>query len=418
MGSMYWTADEARYLQAIFSWQDRQADELNGRGGRLRDASAHMHGGDFRVLLIGAKGVGKTALLTRVFPHFVPASSRSSSLPVPFSPNRQYFNRSFRDTPDARFERGGRWPVRVDGLRYSMDVLEMPLVDEAAGLAGTGSAPAAAAATATATAVAASMMLEQALAITEAAIIVYDVCRPASFQQARRLYERLQKQQHPDDPVDETPRSRRCGSRRGSVLRKKMSMRFRFRKPDLPAAAASPPPPPTACDQRPQSSVPADTAARRPARPYALLLVGNKSDAADADRGVSPDEGREAVDLPFPLFSPAAPSTAGAGPFLEASAQSGAHVDDVFVQMGRAILRQRGRAGAAAGAREQTSEAPAADSSSASATSSSTTTATAAKPVPLLHTKSQRTFGVLRALGRPFGRRATVSAVRETPAAA
>ena len=66
MGSMVWTSDEARYLKAIFSWQDRFDDEQDG-GNRVQTAAARACVGDFRVLLIGAKGVGKTALLTRVF---------------------------------------------------------------------------------------------------------------------------------------------------------------------------------------------------------------------------------------------------------------------------------------------------------------------------------------------------------------
>lgn len=65
MGSMVWTSDEARYLKAIFSWQDRFDDEQDG-GNRVQTAAARSCIGDFRVLLIGAKGVGKTALLTRV----------------------------------------------------------------------------------------------------------------------------------------------------------------------------------------------------------------------------------------------------------------------------------------------------------------------------------------------------------------
>lgn len=65
MGSMVWTSDEARYLKAIFTWQDRFDDEQDG-GNRVQTAAARACIGDFRVLLIGAKGVGKTALLTRV----------------------------------------------------------------------------------------------------------------------------------------------------------------------------------------------------------------------------------------------------------------------------------------------------------------------------------------------------------------
>ena len=66
MGSMHWTSEESRYLKAIFSWQDRFDDEQDG-GSRVRTAAAKACVGDFRVLMIGAKGVGKTALLTKVY---------------------------------------------------------------------------------------------------------------------------------------------------------------------------------------------------------------------------------------------------------------------------------------------------------------------------------------------------------------
>ena len=65
MGSMIWTPDEACYLKAIFSWQDRFDDEQDG-GNRVQTATARACVDDLRVLMVGAKGVGKTALLTRV----------------------------------------------------------------------------------------------------------------------------------------------------------------------------------------------------------------------------------------------------------------------------------------------------------------------------------------------------------------
>jgi phage terminase large subunit-like protein len=71
VNSLVWTADEAKYLKAIFRWQESNASlEDEKRRREAEDAARREReqkpAGEFRVLVIGGRGTGKTALLTRV----------------------------------------------------------------------------------------------------------------------------------------------------------------------------------------------------------------------------------------------------------------------------------------------------------------------------------------------------------------
>ncbi len=74
VNSVAWTAEEAKYLKAIFRWQENATppdDEKRRRqaedAARRRKEEQHQKPvGEFRVLVIGGRGTGKTALLTRV----------------------------------------------------------------------------------------------------------------------------------------------------------------------------------------------------------------------------------------------------------------------------------------------------------------------------------------------------------------
>ncbi|KAI6387498.1 hypothetical protein MCOR23_011103 [Pyricularia oryzae] len=129
MGSMQWTDEEANYLKAIFTWQEVQGDDMTSdRTSRLsqfeaqnrRPAEAKGEGkteSNFRVLIVGAKGCGKTSVLTR-----------------------------------------------IDGLSYNVDVLELPSKH-----------------------LTTNLMLEQALAITEGAVLLYDITDQDSLELAIRV---------------------------------------------------------------------------------------------------------------------------------------------------------------------------------------------------------------------------------------
>jgi len=78
--SIVWTDEEAHYLRAVMSWESMRVGEGQRRK-KVNVAAAKPVKppvGEFRILVIGAKGVGKTSILTRVC-----LSPRSSSLKAP-----------------------------------------------------------------------------------------------------------------------------------------------------------------------------------------------------------------------------------------------------------------------------------------------------------------------------------------------
>lgn len=65
---MIFSEEEARYLRAVLKWQEKSSEDsssiwmLNG----LRMPEKKKPVGEFRILVIGAQGVGKTSILTKV----------------------------------------------------------------------------------------------------------------------------------------------------------------------------------------------------------------------------------------------------------------------------------------------------------------------------------------------------------------
>ncbi len=63
--SFVWTDEEASYLQAVLRWQDTSPEEEKRK--LAADAERRKRtAGEFRILVVGAKGSGKTSILTRV----------------------------------------------------------------------------------------------------------------------------------------------------------------------------------------------------------------------------------------------------------------------------------------------------------------------------------------------------------------
>ncbi len=66
---MHWSDEESQLLKAIFTWQDRPDEKAAAQKAATAAAAAgqkkHM-AGEFRILVVGAKATGKTAILTRV----------------------------------------------------------------------------------------------------------------------------------------------------------------------------------------------------------------------------------------------------------------------------------------------------------------------------------------------------------------
>lgn len=66
MASMIFSDDEAKYLRAVLKWQEKPPDDKRASwflGLRMPEKKPV---GEFRVLVIGAKGVGKTSILKKV----------------------------------------------------------------------------------------------------------------------------------------------------------------------------------------------------------------------------------------------------------------------------------------------------------------------------------------------------------------
>ncbi|TLD13580.1 uncharacterized protein PgNI_03343 [Pyricularia grisea] len=155
MGSMQWTDEEANYLKAIFTWQEIHGDDrISDRTSRLsqfeaqnrRSTNVKSEGkteSDFRVLIVGTKGCGKTSVLTRFALDAFEVGPGS---------------------PQGKLEGGCRQSIQIDGLNYNVDVLELPSKH-----------------------LTTNLMLEQALAITEGAVLLYDITDQASLELAIRV---------------------------------------------------------------------------------------------------------------------------------------------------------------------------------------------------------------------------------------
>ncbi|KAK4104172.1 hypothetical protein N658DRAFT_444058 [Parathielavia hyrcaniae] len=110
VNSLVWTPDEANYLEAIFRWQDTAAspqDEERRREAEdaARRAQEKKPTGEFRILVLGARGTGKTALLTR----FGRGTSHGETHP-----------------PDPLFERRCRHPITLDKTPPTMATARPP----------------------------------------------------------------------------------------------------------------------------------------------------------------------------------------------------------------------------------------------------------------------------------------------------
>lgn len=356
VNSLVWTPEEAKYLKAIFRWQEsttavddekrrRQAEEA-----ARRREQEQKPAGEFRVLVIGGRGTGKTAILTRVRqPQTLvhPHQPSVTNIPSPQFGQGTFHGES--QPPDPFYERGCRHPITLSVIppipkfpttptspqkttattttttttadrtqqrpqqpaqpfpikqTYMIDALEMPSKH-----------------------LLSNPMLAQALSITEAAVLVYSVRDEASFRLAQGLAE---------------------------FMREYFSCA-------APSQAA--PSPPSSASSSSGTAVAAGMKGARSrignanadkGRPYPIILVGNKADPAADDDPVAILQEERAVSYTEACKAAAAggmriPGLLGDGdgdgatgvPFLEVSAKTGEGVDQIFQVLGREVLRVR-----------------------------------------------------------------------------
>ncbi|KAI0407680.1 P-loop containing nucleoside triphosphate hydrolase protein [Xylaria palmicola] len=143
-GTMILSAEEKRYFRALLEWEPRDANEHT----KKRVPSERPLAGHFRVLILGPKGCGKTALLTRF--------CRGS-----FSGEDQ--------SPDPQVGRGCQRRIEIKDEAYVIDALELAPDQLSEG-----------------------QYLQHAVAITEAVVLVYDVRSRDSFVLIQELHQQIQ----------------------------------------------------------------------------------------------------------------------------------------------------------------------------------------------------------------------------------
>ncbi|KAI1817379.1 P-loop containing nucleoside triphosphate hydrolase protein [Poronia punctata] len=142
--SMILSDEEIRYYRAILAWEPGYAEEVAKKKMFLKGPVS----GEFRILILGSKGCGKTAMLTR----FRRGSFAGEGQP-----------------PNIEEEYGCRHRIEIQDRIYKVDVLELAPSQLAEG-----------------------NLLQHAVAITEAAVLMYDVRSRESFLLAQDLHYRIQ----------------------------------------------------------------------------------------------------------------------------------------------------------------------------------------------------------------------------------
>lgn len=146
--------------------------------------------------------------------------------------------------------------------------------------------------------------LAQALAITEAAVLVYDITEPSSLTYLKSLAGTIHDalRQNNNNKTTSTPKKRSGFSLPGSPTRK------------------------------------ASEESKAATRPYHFLLLGAKRDVSESLREVSWLEGQIAADE---FFGPAGVAGGSSARFMEVSAKTGEHVGAIFPFLGSEILKSR-----------------------------------------------------------------------------
>lgn len=144
--------------------------------------------------------------------------------------------------------------------------------------------------------------LSQALAITDAAVLVYDITEPASLTYLKSLANNIYSSIHPARTTT-TPTKKKGG----------------FHLPGSPTRRDT-------CDATYNS------------KPYHFLLIGAKRDVPDPLREVSWLEGQNAAEE---FFGPSGIAAGASVSFMEVSARTGEQMGAIFPSLGCEVLKSR-----------------------------------------------------------------------------
>ncbi|KUI61346.1 GTP-binding protein Rhes [Cytospora mali] len=267
MSSMVFTDEEARYIRAILKWQEKSAEDntaawvLNNL--RLPERKPV---GEFRILVLGAQGVGKTSILSQFC---------AGVFPDPSTPSSSSYTHGCRRNVTIESNDG----THIEPDLYTIDALELPPEH-----------------------LNSPEHLAQALAITEAAVLVYDITDTSSLTYLKSLGTTIHDALH--QPKATTPLKKRNGG---------------FSLTSSPTRKAS-------AENKVAS------------RPYHFLLLGAKRDVSNPIREVSWLEGQIAAEE---FFGPTGVAGGSSASFMEVSARTGEHVGAIFPLLGSQILKSR-----------------------------------------------------------------------------
>ncbi|KAI0545284.1 P-loop containing nucleoside triphosphate hydrolase protein [Xylaria curta] len=155
--------EEKRYYRALLAWKPSDAEKDT----KQEAAPERLVAGQFRVLILGSKGCGKTALLTRVSVHLIDLIW--NMIPNTFI---KFCKGSFigeGQPPNPEYERGCQHRIEIKDQTYVVDALELAPEQLSEG-----------------------QYLRHAVAITEAVVMIYDVRSRDSFALIQDLHERIQ----------------------------------------------------------------------------------------------------------------------------------------------------------------------------------------------------------------------------------
>ncbi|KAF3761034.1 P-loop containing nucleoside triphosphate hydrolase protein [Cryphonectria parasitica EP155] len=272
MCSMVFSDEEARFLRLVLRLAEKEPDDnraswaINGLHSTEKKAKP---ADELRILVIGDKGVGKTSLLAKLCTGVFPDPSTIST---------------------SVYAHGCRHSITIDSRLYAIDALELP-----------------------ADHLAAPERLAQALAITDAAILVYDITNLASITYLKSLASAIDEAVHHSD--NSKTSSNPPAEKRSTAFCHHHFTSSSTRKDNNNNNTPTP-----------------------PARPYHFLLLGTKTDVPSPLREVTWLEGHVAA---TEFFGPSGVAGGASASFMEVSARTGENIGAAFRLLGREVLMSR-----------------------------------------------------------------------------